>query len=105
MAQDGHSAMMVAGEEPEIDEGLYSRQLYVMGHEAQKRMASSNILIIGEWPDTIAINTTRIDGPTRLMNVATCAAWRPNGDGPRLIKTPSNHRQAWGGWALRWRRM
>jgi len=30
-----------------IDEGLYSRQLYVMGHEAQRRMAKSNILIIG----------------------------------------------------------
>lgn len=31
----------------EIDEGLYSRQLYVMGHEAQKRMAASDVLIIG----------------------------------------------------------
>ena len=30
-----------------IDEGLYSRQLYVMGHEAQRRMASSDVLIIG----------------------------------------------------------
>jgi len=31
----------------EIDESLYSRQLYVMGHEAQKRMALSSVLIIG----------------------------------------------------------
>ena len=31
----------------EIDEGLYSRQLYVLGHEAMKRMGSSNILISG----------------------------------------------------------
>jgi ubiquitin-activating enzyme E1 len=30
-----------------IDEGLYSRQLYVMGHEAQKRMAQSDVLIVG----------------------------------------------------------
>jgi ubiquitin-activating enzyme E1 len=30
-----------------IDEGLYSRQLYVMGHEAMKKMANSNILISG----------------------------------------------------------
>mmetsp|Transcript_13958 Transcript_13958/g.17541 ORF Transcript_13958/g.17541 Transcript_13958/m.17541 type:complete len:1022 (+) Transcript_13958:91-3156(+) len=29
----------------EIDESLYSRQLYVMGHEAQRRMANSNVLI------------------------------------------------------------
>eukprot|EP01039_Chlorochromonas_danica_P005873 gene5873-6468_t len=31
----------------EIDESLYSRQLYVMGHEAQKRMASSSVLLVG----------------------------------------------------------
>jgi ubiquitin-activating enzyme E1 len=31
----------------EIDESLYSRQLYVMGHEAQARMASSSVLIAG----------------------------------------------------------
>jgi ubiquitin-activating enzyme E1 len=30
-----------------IDEGLYSRQLYVMGREAMERMATSNILISG----------------------------------------------------------
>ena len=31
----------------DIDESLYSRQLYVLGHEAMKRMGSSNILISG----------------------------------------------------------
>lgn len=30
-----------------IDESLYSRQLYVLGHEAMKRMSESNILICG----------------------------------------------------------
>lgn len=30
-----------------IDEGLYSRQLYVLGHEAMKRMGASNVLIVG----------------------------------------------------------
>ena len=30
-----------------VDEGLYSRQLYVMGFEAQRRMALSNVLIVG----------------------------------------------------------
>ncbi|KDO24966.1 hypothetical protein SPRG_09698, partial [Saprolegnia parasitica CBS 223.65] len=29
-----------------IDEGLYSRQLYVMGHEAQARMGESNVLLL-----------------------------------------------------------
>ncbi|XP_041047447.1 ubiquitin-like modifier-activating enzyme 1 [Carcharodon carcharias] len=31
----------------EIDEGLYSRQLYVLGHEAMKRMKNSKVLISG----------------------------------------------------------
>ncbi len=31
----------------EIDESLYSRQLYVLGHEAMKRMGKSNVLIVG----------------------------------------------------------
>ncbi len=31
----------------EIDEGLYSRQLYVLGHEAMRRMGASNVLIAG----------------------------------------------------------
>ncbi|THH10090.1 hypothetical protein EW145_g1564 [Phellinidium pouzarii] len=34
-------------DEAQIDEGLYSRQLYVLGHEAMKKMASSNVLIVG----------------------------------------------------------
>lgn len=31
----------------EIDESLYSRQLYVLGHEAMKRMGASSVLIVG----------------------------------------------------------
>eukprot|EP00574_Skeletonema_japonicum_P010018 CAMPEP_0201720030 /NCGR_PEP_ID=MMETSP0593-20130828/5058_1 /ASSEMBLY_ACC=CAM_ASM_000672 /TAXON_ID=267983 /ORGANISM="Skeletonema japonicum, Strain CCMP2506" /LENGTH=1067 /DNA_ID=CAMNT_0048210573 /DNA_START=15 /DNA_END=3219 /DNA_ORIENTATION=- len=31
----------------EVDEKLYSRQLYVMGHEAQRRMMSSRAVVIG----------------------------------------------------------
>lgn len=31
----------------DIDESLYSRQLYVLGHEAMKRMSSSHVLIAG----------------------------------------------------------
>ncbi len=31
----------------EIDESLYSRQLYVLGHEAMKRMSLSNVLVVG----------------------------------------------------------
>ncbi|KJE96221.1 ubiquitin-like modifier-activating enzyme 1 [Capsaspora owczarzaki ATCC 30864] len=32
---------------PAIDESLYSRQLYVLGHEAMKKMSVSNVLISG----------------------------------------------------------
>ncbi|XP_078270319.1 ubiquitin-like modifier-activating enzyme 1 [Rhinoraja longicauda] len=31
----------------DIDEGLYSRQLYVLGHEAMRRMKKANVLISG----------------------------------------------------------
>lgn len=31
----------------DIDESLYSRQLYVLGHEAMRRMATSDVLISG----------------------------------------------------------
>ena len=34
-------------EEVSIDESLYSRQLYVLGEEAMKRMNASSALIIG----------------------------------------------------------
>lgn len=36
-----------AGHSHDIDEGLYSRQLYVLGHDAMRRMASSDVLISG----------------------------------------------------------
>ena len=31
----------------DIDESLYSRQLYVLGHEAMKRMSASHVLVVG----------------------------------------------------------
>lgn len=36
-----------AGQGADIDEGLYSRQLYVLGHEAMKKMGVANVLISG----------------------------------------------------------
>ncbi|KAF8421221.1 hypothetical protein EV426DRAFT_219385 [Tirmania nivea] len=43
------SNMQIDTDQPtnEIDESLYSRQLYVLGHEAMKRMSTSNVLIVG----------------------------------------------------------
>lgn len=46
MSASNQGALMDV-DEAQIDEGLYSRQLYVLGHEAMKRMAASNVLIVG----------------------------------------------------------
>jgi len=54
MAKNGSTSSSSGGSESaagrvpgEIDEGLYSRQLYVLGHDAMRRMASSDVLISG----------------------------------------------------------
>ncbi|KAI9727899.1 MAG: hypothetical protein M1828_005304 [Chrysothrix sp. TS-e1954] len=49
MATNGlsHAAEQLKTANGDIDESLYSRQLYVLGHEAMKRMGSSHILVVG----------------------------------------------------------
>ena len=50
------------GKADSIDEGLYSRQLYVIGHAAQRSLATSAVLLLGltgekrhpTWPVTHA---------------------------------------------------
>jgi ubiquitin-activating enzyme E1 len=44
----------------EIDESLYSRQLYVMGREGQARMATSDVLLVG-------LNGLGVEIGTRFM--------------------------------------
>eukprot|EP00533_Pseudo-nitzschia_delicatissima_P000361 CAMPEP_0116082952 /NCGR_PEP_ID=MMETSP0327-20121206/3005_1 /TAXON_ID=44447 /ORGANISM="Pseudo-nitzschia delicatissima, Strain B596" /LENGTH=1052 /DNA_ID=CAMNT_0003573789 /DNA_START=54 /DNA_END=3212 /DNA_ORIENTATION=- len=46
MASD-EATPMDASSTTEVDEKLYSRQLYVMGHEAQRKMMASKALMIG----------------------------------------------------------
>jgi len=41
------NSMAQNGTSDEIDEGLYSRQLYVLGHDAMRRMKASDVLISG----------------------------------------------------------
>ncbi|CAM9199908.1 unnamed protein product [Rangifer tarandus platyrhynchus] len=43
------SGMPKKGSETDIDEGLYSRQLYVLGHEAMKHLQASSVLVSGLW--------------------------------------------------------
>ncbi|PYH90261.1 ubiquitin-activating enzyme E1 [Aspergillus ellipticus CBS 707.79] len=47
MEVDNPQKTVEAIKQGEIDESLYSRQLYVLGHEAMKRMGSSNVLVAG----------------------------------------------------------
>ena len=47
MEVDTPGAAITQLQNGEIDEALYSRQLYVLGHEAMKRMGASNVLIVG----------------------------------------------------------
>lgn len=42
-----HSTKNGTSSTGEIDENLYSRQLYVLGHEAMRKMANSDVLISG----------------------------------------------------------
>ncbi|XP_031801112.1 ubiquitin-like modifier-activating enzyme 1 isoform X2 [Sarcophilus harrisii] len=41
------NGMAKNGNEADIDEGLYSRQLYVLGHDAMKRLQTSSVLVSG----------------------------------------------------------
>ncbi|KAL8764975.1 MAG: hypothetical protein Q9194_006746 [Teloschistes cf. exilis] len=47
MEVDGSAVDIGQLKNGDIDESLYSRQLYVLGHEAMKRMGSSHVLIAG----------------------------------------------------------
>ncbi|KAJ9293270.1 hypothetical protein DTO271G3_7993 [Paecilomyces variotii] len=47
MQVDNPQEAVEAAKQEDIDESLYSRQLYVLGHEAMKRMGSSNVLVVG----------------------------------------------------------
>ena len=46
-AANSGSSGSSGNKEGDIDESLYSRQLYVLGHEAMRKMAQSNVLISG----------------------------------------------------------
>ncbi|MGH0161978.1 UNVERIFIED_CONTAM: hypothetical protein FKN15_042376 [Acipenser sinensis] len=66
------------GSETEIDEGLYSRQLYVLGHEAMKRMQNSNVLISGMrgLGVEIAKNVILAGVKTVTVHDSAAAEWR-----------------------------
>uniref|UniRef100_A0A7N8X056 E1 ubiquitin-activating enzyme n=1 Tax=Mastacembelus armatus TaxID=205130 RepID=A0A7N8X056_9TELE len=63
------SGMAKNGNDAEIDEGLYSRQLYVLGHDAMKRMQNSNVLISGMRGLGVEIAKNVILGGVRSVTV------------------------------------
>jgi len=46
-AASSSAAAAAGGSAPAVDESLYSRQLYVFGHEAQQKLQQSNVLFVG----------------------------------------------------------
>ncbi|XP_077464525.1 ubiquitin-like modifier-activating enzyme 1 [Stigmatopora argus] len=72
------NGMAKNGNDAEIDEGLYSRQLYVLGHAAMKRMQNSNVLISGMRGLGVEIAKNVILGGVRSVTVHDqgVAEWR-----------------------------
>lgn len=56
-------------EDHQIDESLYSRQLYVLGHDAMRRMAKSSILIAGAGGLGIEITKNVILGGVKEVTI------------------------------------
>ena len=70
-----------------VDENLYSRQLYVMGHEAQRKMAGASVLIVGlNGLGELLIEKSE-ESSLRYRNIVelrlkpTFACWERNGSG------------------------
>lgn len=61
----------------DIDEGLYSRQLYVLGHDAMRRMQSSNVLVSGMKGLGLEIAKNVVLGGVKSMTIHDTgnAAW------------------------------
>lgn len=57
----------------EIDEGLYSRQLYVLGHEAMRKMAGSTVLISGMGGCGVEIGRCSLGLPARWLVLSPCS--------------------------------
>jgi len=77
MAAAGAAAAAAAaggggGGSGKIDEDLYSRQLFVMGHAAQARMAASDVLVVGAGGLGVEIAKNVI-----LMGVKSVTLWDP----------------------------
>ena len=47
MSEAANNGSSPASAEGKIDESLFSRQLYVMGHEAQRKMGAARVCILG----------------------------------------------------------
>ena len=53
--QNGDATMSTPQQDEKIDESLYSRQLYVLGEEAMKKMSKSSVLIAGLGPTGVEV--------------------------------------------------
>ena len=58
-----------SGNSDDIDEGLYSRQLYVLGHEAMRKMQASNVLVSGMGGLGLEIAKNVVLGGVKSMTI------------------------------------
>jgi len=65
------------GTDEAIDESLYSRQLYVLGEEAMKKMSKSSVLIAGLGPVGVEAAKNIILGGVKKVTLwdNQCASW------------------------------
>ncbi|CAF1279762.1 unnamed protein product [Rotaria sordida] len=69
-----HQTSTSSTKTPEIDEGLYSRQLYVMGKEAMHQLASAHVLISGMRGLGVEIAKNIILGGAKSVIVHDCGS-------------------------------
>ncbi|UJR37573.1 hypothetical protein I4U23_030274 [Adineta vaga] len=67
-----HQTSTTSSKTPEIDEGLYSRQLYVMGKEAMHQLANAHVLISGMRGLGVEIAKNIILGGAKAVIVHDC---------------------------------
>ncbi|CAF3215764.1 unnamed protein product [Rotaria sp. Silwood2] len=68
-----HQTSTSSTKTPEIDEGLYSRQLYVMGREAMHQLASAHVLISGMGGLGVEIAKNIVLGGAKSVIVHDCS--------------------------------
>lgn len=69
--------MSQASGKPHVDESLYSRQLYVFGHDAQHKMSATDVLIVGLGGLGVEVGTADAAPYSSRTSYRACSSPRP----------------------------